>query len=354
MCSSTVNIGAKISGLPGSPMQPRRKARQKFMITRFIIITALAFITLLKPTEAQQRKLTRIGYVTAESGSAPPEVFLQGIRGLGHIEGKTVAFEYRTSEGKPGRNPDLVADLVRLKVDLIVAEGTSPSLAAKKATTTIPIVMVSTTDPVGTGIVASLSHPGGNVTGLTTVTGELGGKLLDILKEVVPAVSRVVIPGPPPGSPSSDFFMKETELPARALKIHIIRTTVNGREDYENVFRVVAKQRAHALLVRIPPFVPAEQRKQFVELAAKKRLPAIYQASSWVDIGGLLSYGADRNLQFQRAAVYVDKILKGAKPADLPIEQPMKFEFVINLKAAKQIGLTIPPNVLVRADRVIR
>ena len=338
----------------GRPMQPRRKARQNFMITKFIILSALAFFTLLKPTEAQQRKLARIGYITAESGSSPPEVFLQGLRGLGHIDGQNISFEHRTSEGKPGRNPDLVADLVQRKVDIIVAEGTSPSLAAKKATTTIPIVMVSTTDPVGTGIVASLARPGGNVTGVTTVTGELGGKLLDILKEVIPGVTRVVIPGPPPGSPSADFFMKETELPARTLKIRVIRTTVNGREDYENVFRVAAKERAHALLVRIPPFAPVEQRKQFVELAAKKRLPAIYQASNWVEVGGLLSYGADRNLQFQRAAVYVDKIIKGVKPADLPIEQPMKFEFVINLIAAKQIGLKIPPNVLVRADKVIR
>jgi len=324
------------------------------MITRFIIITAMALVALLKPTEAQQRKLYRVGYVTAESASAPPGVFLQELRGLGHIEGKNIAFEYRTSAGRPGRAPDLIADLVRLKVDLIVAEGTRPSLAAKKATATIPIVMVNTTDPVGAGIVASLAHPGGNVTGLTTITGELGGKLLDILKEVVPGVSRVVIPGPPPGSPSVDFFMKEIELPARALKIHLIRATVRSREDYENVFRVAAKERSHALLVRIPSFIPAEQRKQFVELVAKKRLPAIYQASNWVDAGGLLSYGAERNLQFQRAAVYIDKILKGTKPADLPVEQPMKFEFVINLKAAKQIGLTIPPNVLVRADRVIR
>jgi ABC-type uncharacterized transport system substrate-binding protein len=325
----------------------------KFMITKLVII-ALTFAVLLEPTEAQQRKPIRIGYVTAESGAAPPEEFLRGLRGLGYIEGKNIAFEYRTSEGRPLRNPDLVADLVRLKVDIIVAEGTSPSLAAKKVTTTIPIVMVSTTDPVGTGLIASFAHPGGNVTGVTTITGELGGKLLDLLKEVIPGVTRVVIPGPAPGRPSSDFFMKETEQPARALKIRVIRTTVNGREDFENVFRVAAKERAHALLVRIPPFIPIEQRKQFVELAAKKRLPAIYQVSSWVDIGGLLSYGADRSFQYQRAAVYVDKILKRAKPADLPVEQPMKFEFVVNLKAAKQIGLTVPPNVLVRADRVIK
>ena len=324
------------------------------MITKFIMTTTLAFVALQQPAQAQQGKLSRLGYVTAESGAAPPEAFVQGLRSLGYSEGKNIAFEYRTTEGKPLRNADMIAELVRLKVDLIVAEGTSPSLAAKKTTTTIPIVMVSTTDPVGTGIIASFARPGGNVTGVATVTGELGGKLLDLLKEVIPGTTRVVIPGPPPGSPSSDFFMKETELPARALKIHVIRTTVNGREDYENVFRVAAKERAQALLVRIPPFILTEQRKQFVELAAKKRLPAIYQVSSWVDLGGLLSYGADRNFEFQRAAVYVDKVLKGAKPADIPVEQPMKFEFVINLKAAKQIGLTIPPNVLVRADRVIQ
>jgi len=335
-------------------MQPRRKVTQKFMITRFIIITAMTFVALLKPTEAQQRKLTRIGYVTAESGSAPPEVFLQGLRGLGHIEGKTIAFEYRTSQGRSARNAELVADLIQRKVDIIVAEGTTPALAAKKATSTIPIVMVGTTDPVGTGIVASLAQPGGNVTGVSSLSGELGGKLLDLLKETLPSVTRVVIPGPPPGSPAADFFMKETEPAARALKIRLIRVTVSGREDYENVFRVAAKERAQAMLVRIPPIVPVDQRKQFVDLAAKKRLPAIYQASNWVEIGGLLSYGPDRNLQFERAAVYVDKIIKGAKPADLPVEQPMKFEFVINLIAAKQIGLTIPPNVLVRADRVIR
>jgi len=335
-------------------MQPRRKATQKFMITRFIIITALAFVTLLKPIEAQQRKLTRIGYVTAESATAPPERFVQRLRDLGHIDGKNIMFEYRTSQGRSARNAELVADLIQRKVDIIVAEGTTPTLAAKKATSTIPIVMVGTTDPVGTGIVASLAQPGGNVTGVSSLSGELGGKLLDLLKETLPSVTRVVIPGPPPGSPAADFFMRETEPAARALKIRLIRVAVNGREDYDNVFRVAAKERAQAMLVRIPPIVPVDQRKQFIDLAAKKRLPAIYQASNWVDIGGLLSYGPDRNLQFERAAVYVDKIIKGAKPADLPVEQPMKFEFVINLKAAKQIGLTIPPNVLVRADRVIR
>jgi putative ABC transport system substrate-binding protein len=187
-----------------------------------------------------------------------------------------------------------------------------------------------------------------------SASGELGGKTLELLKEIVPGLSRVVIPGPPPGSSTRDFFMQETEIPARSLKIQLIESPVLGPKDYENVFRVASKERANGLLVRIPASTPTAQRKQFVELVAKKRLPAIYQASNWVDAGGLVSYGADRNAQLHRVAIYVDKILKGAKPADLPMEQPMKFELVINLKAAKQIGVTVPPNVLARADRVIR
>jgi putative ABC transport system substrate-binding protein len=290
------------------------------MLTKFILLTALAFVALLNSAEAQQRKLTRIGYVTAESASAPPELFVQRLRDLGYIEGKNIAFEYRTSQGKSGRNAELVADLIQRKVDIIVAEGTTPAIAAKKATSIIPIVMLGTTDPVGIGIVASLAHPGGNVTGVSSLSGELGGKLLDLLKETLPKTTRVVIPGPPPGSPAADFFMRETEPAARALKIRLIRVNVSGPEDHENIFRVAAKERAQAMLVRIPPFVPLDQRKHFVELAAKKRLPAIYQTSSWVDIGGLLSYGLDRTVQFERAAVYVDKIIRGTKPADLPVE----------------------------------
>jgi putative ABC transport system substrate-binding protein len=182
----------------------------------------------------------------------------------------------------------------------------------------------------------------------------LGGKLLEILKEIIPQLARVVVPGPPPGSSTQDLFIKETESPARALKVQVIRVTVRGVEDYESIFRVATKERAQGLVVRIPTSTPADQRKQFVESVAKRRLPAIYQATNWIDAGGLISYGADRNFQFQRTAVYVDKILKGAKPADLLVEQPTKFEFVVNLRAAKQIGVTIPPNVLVRADKVIK
>ena len=351
VCPRSISV-AKL-WLVGLPMQPCRKVTQ-FMMTKYFFIVALAFVAFMQSAGAQQpTKIVRIGFL-ASGGSAIPEAFVQKLRELGYIEGKNVAFEYRTREGKPGRDAELVADVIRMKVDIIVADGSGPAVAAKKATSTIPIVMTSSSDPVGIGLVASLARPGGNVTGLLGVSGELGGKHLELLKEIMPKLSRVVIPGPPPGSSAQDLFMKETEAPARALKVQLIRVSVSGVEDYENIFRVATKQRAQALVVRIPASTPAAQRKQFVELTAKHRLPAIYQATNWVDAGGLISYGADRNYQFQRTAVYVDKILKGAKPADLPMEQPMKFEFVINLKAAKQIGLTIPPNVLMRADRVIR
>jgi len=311
-------------------------------------------LALYFPAEAQQPKTPRIGYIAAESGSSPPQAFVQALRELGYVEGKNIAFEYRTSEGKTGSYPDLVADLVRLKVDILVTSASGATLAAKKATNTIPIVMTSSTDPVGTGLVASLARPGGNITGVTSVTGELGGKFLELLKEIVPKLSRVVIPAPQ-GSITEDLFIKETENPARALKVQIKRFPVRGPQDYESIFRVAAKERANALVVRLPPSTtPAWQRKQFVELAAKNRLPAIYGTKAWVESGGLISYGQDQNLRNRRVAAYVDKILKGAKPAELPVEAPTKFEFVINLKTAKQIGLTIPQSVLYRADKVIK
>ena len=319
-----------------------------------IIAIALTFVSCAVVAQAQQPgKMPRIGFLAA-GGDALPEAFVKALANLGYANEKNITFEYRSRDGRPERDRDLAAELVRLKVDIIVADGSGPAAAAKNATDTIPIVMTSSTDPVGIGLVASLARPRGNVTGLSSVSGELGGKLLEILKEIIPQLARVVVPGPPPGSSTQDLFIKETESPARALKVQVTRVTVRGVEDYENIFRVATKERAQALVVRIPASTPAEQRKQFVESVAKRRLPAIYQATNWIDAGGLISYGADRNFQFQRTAVYVDKILKGAKPADLPVEQPTKFEFVVNLKAAKQIGLTIPPNVLARADKVIK
>ncbi len=301
----------------------------------------------------QPGKLYRIGYLAGGASSVSP-AFLQALHELGYFEGKNVTLEFRSTEGKPERYTDLTADLVRLNVDVIVADGTAPALAAKKATTVIPIVMTSSTDPVRTGLVASLARPDGNVTGLTSVSGDLGGKLLELLKEIVPGLSRVIVPGPAPGTPSEDLFMKETEKPARSLKVQLIRSPVRRDEDIESVFQLAAKERVHALIARIPSVAPLPRRKQLVDLAAKNRLPAIYLERTFMDLGGLMMYGAQTEGRFQKVAVYVDKILKGAKPADLPVEQPTEFELVINLKTAKQIGLMIPPNVLARADRVIK
>ena len=302
--------------------------------------------------QAQQpAKVPRMGYLAA-SGSSPNQAFVQGMRELGYVEGKNIGFVFRTAEGKSERNADLAAELVRLKVDVIIADGSNLSLAAKKATSTIPIVMTTSTDPVGTGLVASLARPGGNVTGLTSVGGELGGKMLELLKEVVPRLTRVAILTTK--SAANNLFVKETEVPARALGLQLIPVLVQGSDDFKGAFRAMTKERANGLVMRLPPRTDFAHFKRVAELTMKNRLPAIGTANAWVDAGGLMSYGADPNISYRRAAVYVDKILKGTKPADLPVEAPTKFELLINLKAAKQIGLTIPPNVLVRADRVIR
>jgi len=324
------------------------------MITKYAAVMTMWLGLLPPPAGAEPaNKQLHIGFLTA-SGASIPAAFVQKLRDLGYIDGNNIAYELQTKRSENSNWSEPVAQLIKLKVDIIVADGTGPASAAMKATNTIPIVMTSSTDPVGIGLIASLAQPGGNVTGLSSVSGELGGKLMEILKEIMPRVTRVVVPGPPPGSSTQDLFMKESAAPARALKVELIRVAVPGPEAYDQVFQIAAKKKAQALVVRIPANIPPAQRQQFTQLAVKHRLPAIYQATNWIDAGGLISYGADRTYQFQRSALFVDKILKGAKPADLPVEQPMKFEFVINLKAAKQIGLTIPPNVLARADRVIK
>jgi putative ABC transport system substrate-binding protein len=318
------------------------------------IIILLVGLTLSPASfaEAQQpKKIPWIGYL-ATAGSSPNEAFLQGMRDLGYLEGKNIGFVYRTTEGNSERLPGIAAELVRLKVDIIFADGTGAALGAKKATSTIPIVMTSSTDPVGTGLVTSIGRPGGNVTGLASLSEELGGKMLELLKEIMPKINRVAILRP--DSPADRIFEKNTQAVAQALQIYLIDLIVPGADEFEGAFQAVRKERANALLVRLPPRTPAAQRKQIVQLATKSRLPAIYNATNWIDSGGLVSYGSDPNIRYLRVATYVDKILKGAKPTDLPLEQPTKFELVINLKAAKQIGLTIPPNVLVRADKVIK
>jgi putative ABC transport system substrate-binding protein len=268
------------------------------------------------------------------------------------VEGKNIVIEYRHAEGKEDRLPALAAELVRLKVDVIVTSGPSPTRAAKEATATIPIVMAQVNDPVGNGFVASLARPGGNITGLSTLAPELSGKQLELLKEIVPRLSRVAVLGSST-VPGNAQMLRETELAAGALTVQLQYLDVLGPKDIETVFQAARKGRADAVLT-LASRVLFSHRTQVAELAVKSRLPAIYYAAEWVEDGGLMSYSANITDLFRRAATYVDKILKGRTPADLPVEQPTKFELIINLKAAKQIGLTIPPNVLARADKVIK
>ena len=282
------------------------------------------------------------------------EAFRQEMSKLGWIEGKNITIEYRFAEQKPERLPELAADLVRLKVDLIVVTGAPSALAAKKATTTIPIVMANAGDPVGAGLVASLARPGGNVTGLSSLAPELNTKRLEILKDAVPKLARVGLLRQAGGSIGEDLQLKEIRAAALALKLKLeeIETQPDAK-GLESAFQTAKQKQVGAIMTTTTrPFFA--ERKRIVELAGKYRLPAIYPQKEFVDEGGLMSYGADYDDLFRRAAVYVDKILKGAKPADLPVQQATKFEFVINLKAAKQIGLTIPGRVLERANKVIK
>jgi len=324
-----------------------------------LIAIVIAFVGLAGVAEAQQpKKVPLLGYLSARdsaSESARSEAIRLALRERGHIEGQNIAIEYRYAEGKLDRLLELAAELVRLKVDIIVVTGGDPDIrAAKNATKTIPIVMVgSGTDPVEAGFIDSLARPGGNVTGLTNLSPELGGKRLELLKEAVPKLARVAVLYDP-ALPSSVLQVKEVlPVAARALGLTVRSWEVRGADDFEKVFAALNKQRPDGLFVTGGPLLNANH-KRTVGFALKSRLPSMYGNSGFVEAGGLMSYGADIAESYRRVAYYVDRILKGAKPADLPVEQPMKFEFVINLKAAKQIGLTIPPNVLVRADRVIR
>jgi putative ABC transport system substrate-binding protein len=323
-------------------------------MTKNIIGLALCAVlfALCGSADAQQTtKIPWIGYL-AGSGSGPAPAFIEGLRDLGYVDAKTIGIIFRTSESRSERHPDLAAELVSLKLDVIVADTTGIALALKKATSSIPIVMTTSTDPVGAGLVASVARPGGNVTGLTNLSEELGGKQIELLKEIVAGLNRVAILRP--RGLANDIFVKETEPTARALGVKIIPLVFRGPEDFEELFRSATKERANGFIDRLGPTISLADRKRVVELTVKNHLPAISAVASWVDNGGLLTYGPDRSAIYRRAAVYVDKILKGAKPADLPVEAPTKFELIINLKAAKQIGLPIPPGVLARADRVIR
>ena len=322
----------------------------------FAFALGAIFFTLCLDAEAQQPgKIPRIGFLSATSLSvisARIEALRQGLRELGYVEGKNIVIEWLSAEGKLDRVPALAAEVVHLKVDVIVTGGATDTRAAKEVTNTIPIVMAQDSDPVGSGFVASLGRPGGNITGLSTLAPEVSGKRLELLKEIIPKLSRVAVLGisTRPGNAQS---LKEVELAAGAFKVQVQYLDVLDVKEIEKAFQAATKGRAEAVLVLQSPFFNS-QRKQIVDLALGSRLPAIYPQTDYTEAGGLMYYGPNTPDLFRRAATYVDKILKGAKPADLPVEQPKKFEFIINLKAAKQIGLTIPPNVLARADRVIR
>jgi len=316
-----------------------------------------AMLSALSFSVAAQRtgKIPRIGYLSslsASSDSSRKDAFRQGLKELGYVEEKNVAIEYEFAQGKLDRLPDLAGELVRQKVDVIVVGGSTATRAAKNATKLIPIVMINVTDPVVLGFVVSLARPGGNITGLSNLAPELGGKRLELLKEIVPQLSRVAVLGDP-NSPAYGPQLNELKLAARALGLQLQPAEVRGPGDLESAFSAMIKARAGALMGLQQPTIDI-LRERIIDLAGKNRLPAMYPNRENVEAGGLISYAADISTMFRRAATYVDKILKGTKPADLPVEQPMKFELVINLKTAKQIGLTIPQWTLMKADRVIR
>jgi len=321
-----------------------------------IFILAALMLSSVHLAEAQQpAKIARIGYLTANSSAAEQprlDPFRQGLRALGHIEGQNLAIEYRFTDGKFERLAEFAAELVRLKVDVLVANTTNGALAAKQATSTIPIFFIGVSDPVAAGLVDSLARPGGNITGLTNIAPVLSGKRLELLKETVPKLSRVAVLWDPK-NPGSTPQWNESQLSARELGLQLHSMEVSSADKYESAFKEATKARSGALAVTLNPLANSNQ-KQVVDLATSNRLPAIYARSDFVDNGGLMSYGQSFASDGRDAARLVDKILKGAKPADIPVEQPMKFELVINLKTAKTLGLTIPPIVLMRATSVVK
>jgi putative ABC transport system substrate-binding protein len=338
-----------------------REAKGKLVPKKVIGLTLSFLLSALSVVaDAQQEeKIPRVGYLTGtreptrDAPDANRDAFRQGLRDLGYFEGKNIQVEYRYGAGRTDRAVSLAAELVKLKVDVIVAIPQPGILAAKNATKTIPIVMVINQDPVATGIIDSLARPGGNITGVSRLTRELSGKRLELLKEIVPTLSRVGVLMDV-DSPTSRNSFKDYEAAANALKIQLQSLEVRGpNPNLEGTFQIAGNQRVSALItLRNVLFI--DNRKRIAQLAIQNRLPCMSEGKVFVEAGVLASYSSDENDSFKRAATYVDKILKGAKPADLPVEQPTKFEFIINLKTAKQIGLIIPPNVLARADRVIR
>jgi putative ABC transport system substrate-binding protein len=320
----------------------------------FIGTLAAGLLAAPLAAEAQAGKVPRIGYLHPDLAANPHlhEAFRQGLRDLGYVEGRNVVIEYRDAEGKPERLPALAAELVALKVDVLVAQPTVAALAAKQATRTLPIVF-PVAEPVTSGLVTSLARPGGNITGLSILAPEMGGKGLELLKQAVPGVSRVAALWQPAGlgERTDKDVLKGLEATARALGVRILFVEVQSPADFDRAFSDMTGARSGALIVLPSPIF--SERSRLVDLAARNRLPAVYTWKEYVDAGGLMSYGPDLADMLRPAATYVDKILKGAKPADLPVEQPTKFELVINIKTAKALGLMVPPTLLSRADEVI-
>ncbi len=334
---------------------PKRRNRTA-PISRVILIVALTMIGALPLVADAQpaEKVPKVAFLSSNSAiNATVDAFRQGLRELGYVEGRNIQIEYRWAEGRFDRLPALATELVRLGVTVIVAANTPAASAAKKATSTIPIILVTSGDPVGSGLVASLARPGGNVTGLSlTPTLAISAKHLGLLKEAFPTITHVAVLANPANPPTAGL-LKEIELAARSLGLRLRVVQVRESKEFGDAFATMKKERVPALLVIADPLV-ADNRDQIVAFAATNRLPAIYPYRSFVDAGGLMSYGADLSDLHRRAATYVDRILKGAKPAELPIEQPTKFELVVNLKAAKALGLAIPASLLLRADEVIQ
>jgi putative ABC transport system substrate-binding protein len=319
-----------------------------------VLVTTLVLILGVAGQAQQPARVLRIGYLAGSSAftnSENIEAFRKRLSDLGYVEGKNIEIVYRYAEGKSERLSQLAAELVQLQVAVIVTSSTAASKAAKQATTVIPIVVATAGDLVGEGLAASLARPAGNLTGLTAISPDLSGKRLEILKETVPIASRVAVIWH--RNPNDEREVKETEIAAKVMGVKLQSLPVQSSDEFQNTFAAMRKERAGALIIIQGPLLGVH-RKRLFELAATNRLPSICDAPSWTEEGCLMSYGPNRTDMFRRAADYVDKILKGRKPDDLPVEQPMKFEFIVNLKTAKQIGLTVPPNVLVRADKVIR
>ena len=331
-------------------------SRQGSVVSKSVLCLALCALlyALCASAEAQlPTQVPRIGFLGAAPEPARTEAFRQSLRELGYVEGQNITIEYRWADGRFDQLPQLATDLVHRKVHVIVAVVTQASLAAKKATGTIPIVMIGVSDPVGSGLVASLARPGANITGTSSMTAEVVGKQLELLKETLPKISRVATLWNPANPVFQALQLNETKVAARALRLKLHTIEARDAAEVERAFAAIGRDGTRALLVLGDPVFTAH-RGRIADLAAKRGVPSVSGVAEYAEAGGLMAYGPSFSAMYRRAATYVDKILKGAKPANLPVEQPTKFELVINLKTAKQIGLTIPPNVLARADRVIR